>query len=119
MKRNTILEDEIEESFRNASRRLLFRDEGAIPGEGRSAAEIPGRHFRQKVTINLDADIVSFFKDRAAEEKTPYQFLINQVLREFVHGTRPERLARSVGDLLLSDESFRQKLKEVLRDELE
>ncbi len=120
MKRRIENDDALaEERFRQASRRMLFRGEATIPGdripgEGRSAAELPERHFRQKVTMNLDADIIAFFKERAATEKTPYQFLINQVLREYIHGTRPEQLAKAVGEALLSDESFCSRLRSLV-----
>jgi uncharacterized protein (DUF4415 family) len=103
----------MERELKDASRRLLFREK-LIPGEGKSAAATPARHFRQKVTINLDSDIISYFKDRAAEESTPYQFLINQVLREYIHGTRTEQLSKEVGERLLSDPSFVDRLKTIL-----
>ena len=72
----------------------------------KSAAQIPKRHVRQKVTMNLDSDIIEFFKLRADEEGTPYQFLINQVLRDHVRGNRVDQLAKEVSELLLEDQSF-------------
>lgn len=114
MRKNPIV-DPMERELKDASRRLLFREK-VIPGEGKSAAESPERHFRQKVTINLDSDIISYFKTRAGEENTPYQFLINQVLREYIHGTRTEQLSREVGERLLSDPSFVERLKKILEE---
>jgi len=114
MRRKYNDDDEMEEKLRLASRKLLFGDR-KIPGEGRSAAETPDRHVRQKVTINLDSDIISFFKARAVEEKTPYQFLINQVLRDYVHGSKPEQLARDVAEILLGDASFLEKIKSSIK----
>lgn len=108
---------ENEPDFSNAARRALFRSakqsEGVyenIPGAGRSAAEGPERHVRAKVTMNLDGDIVQFFKNEAARVGRPYQALINQVLREYIEGSRPEKLAREVADILLSDEPFLEAL---------
>ena len=106
---------EREMAFRNASRRLLFRGEpdspiAAVPGAGKSAAQIPTRHVRQKITINLDSDIIEFFKARADEEGTPYQFLINQILRDYVRGTRTEQLSKDVSEALLMDKKFLQRL---------
>ena len=80
------------------------------PIAGKSAAQIPKRHLRQKVTMNLDSDIIEFFKLRAEEEGTPYQFLINQVLREYARGNRVEQLAKEVSDLLIEDPTFLQKV---------
>ncbi|MFN8390773.1 MAG: BrnA antitoxin family protein [Bdellovibrionota bacterium] len=102
-----------EVDFTKATRRLLFRRNeeqpaaaAKIPGAGKSAAERPERHVRVKVTMNLDGDVLSFFKDRAKEDGRPYQTLINQVLREYVSGSRPERIAQDVAEILLTDEAF-------------
>ena len=105
--------------FSNAARKALFRSSKQqqetvyekIPGAGRSAAEEPERHVRAKVTMNLDGDIVSYFKSEASKVGRPYQALINQVLREYMEGSRPEKLAREVGALLLSDEAFLEVLR--------
>lgn len=100
--------------FRRATRRLLFTEQTEatrdIPGAGRSAAEGPRRHTRVKVTINLDGDVVQYFKEWAEREGRPYQSLVNQVLREFVGGSRPEQLAQEVRELLLRDEQFLSQL---------
>ena len=100
-------------NFTKATRRLLFRDnaverpmEDLIPGAGKSAAANPERHVRVKVTMNLDGEVISFFKDRAKEDGRPYQTLINQILREYVGGSRPEQLAQEVAERLLLDENF-------------
>jgi uncharacterized protein (DUF4415 family) len=82
---------------------------------GRSAAEIPLRHVRQKITMNLDSDIIEFFKARSEEEGAPYQFLINQTLRDHVRGNRVERVAEEVSKLLLSDETFFNNLSELIK----
>lgn len=108
--------------FRRATRRLLFPEQSEatrdIPGAGRSAADEPQRHTRVKVTINLDGDMVQYFKEWAKREGRPYQSLINQVLREFVLGTRPEHLAQQVHELLLQDEKFLEELRLRMQDEI-
>ena len=73
---------------------------------GKSAAQVPTRHVRQKVTMNLDSDIIEFFKARAEQEGTPYQFLINQILRDYVRGNRVDQLAKEVSAHLLKDPTF-------------
>lgn len=96
-------------SFRSATRRLLFKEPEKvqdIPGAGRSAAEESDKHVRVKVTINLDGDVISHFKARSKKEGVPYQTLINQTLREHMHGSRPEQLALRAAELLLEDEEF-------------
>lgn len=106
------MENEID--FRRATRRVLFLDkklQEEIPGAGKSAAEDADRHLRIKVTINMDADVVRYFKKRARSEGRAYQSLINQVLREYVDGSRPEQLAKIVKEVLLTDEGFFQALK--------
>ena len=105
--------------FRRATRRLLFPDQTEatrdIPGAGRSAAEEPRRHTRVKVTINLDGDVVQYFKEWAKQEGRPYQSLVNQVLREFVNGTPTEQLAEQIQVMLLQDEHFLTQLQSRLQ----
>ena len=100
--------------FSRATRRILFKEKepAKIPGAGKSAAERPERHVRVKVTMNMDGDIVAFFKERAKEDGRPYQTLMNQVLRDYVSGTRPERVAEQVAGLLLEDEAFLSAVRE-------
>lgn len=62
--------------------------------------------------MNIDGDTVAFFKARAKEDGRPYQTLMNQVLREFASGSRPERVAEEVAQLLLSSEEFLMALGE-------
>ena len=100
--------------FSKATRRLLFKEpeKAKIPGAGKSAAERPERHVRVKVTMNVDGDIIAFFKDRAKEDGQPYQTLMNQVLREYVSGSRPERMAEEVAALLIEDDDFVAAMRE-------
>lgn|GEM_PF-507686 len=111
---------EVEIDFTNATRKLLFGAQrqlptNPIPGAGTSAARTPSRHTRVKITINLDGDLIEQFKERGEEQGVGYQFLINQALREYLEGTRTERLAREIGELLLANESFQIELAEKIR----
>ena len=111
--------------FNKATRRLLFGNternadpkvaERRIPGAGTSAAERPERHVRVKVTMNVDGDVVDYFKKCGKEEGRPYQTLMNQVLREYVKGSRVERVAESAAQLLLDDESFIEAVAQKVR----
>ena len=42
------------------------------------------KKLKQQVTINIDSDVVSYFKTMAAESGIPYQALINLYLSDFV-----------------------------------
>lgn len=114
--------------FSSAARKALFQSDRRpeketesesvyenIPGAGRSAAEGAERHVRYKVTMNLDGDVVAYFKNEASRIGRPYQALINLVLREYIEGTRPEKTAKDVAAILLSDESFLDALSEQLK----
>jgi len=112
--------------FNKATRRLLFgnadrsaqrKDERRIPGAGTSAAERPERHVRVKVTMNVDGDVVEHFKKRGKEEGRPYQTLMNQVLREYVKGSRVERVAESVAQILCENEDFLQAVSQKVRSD--
>lgn len=106
--------------FKRATRRLLFPQpvpsDQEIPGAGQSAAEGAERHTRVKVTMNLDGEVLQYFKELARGEGRPYQSLINQVLRDYVAGTRPEQLAKEVRQMLLEDEAFLRKLAGALAE---
>ncbi|MDO4710801.1 MAG: BrnA antitoxin family protein [Peptostreptococcaceae bacterium] len=41
-----------------------------------------GRKRKKKITINIDADTIDFFKERSEKEGIPYQTLINFYLSE-------------------------------------
>lgn len=97
-----------------ATRRVLFKNVERvqnIPGAGRSAAQGARRHVKTKITINLDGDVLEGVKEYADSEGIRYQTLINQILRDYVAGSRPERLASEVADLLMTDKLFLAKLK--------
>ena len=118
MEGNPAMEDDPD--FRRATRRLLFEpvlhEVQNIPGAGKSAAEVAEKHTRVKVTINLDGDVIAHFKEQARAEGRAYQSLVNQVLREHVEGSRPERIAAEVRRMLLEDRSFLQALRKSLAE---
>jgi hypothetical protein len=68
-----------------------------------------------KVTMNIDGDVINHFKERARREGRPYQFLMNEALREQIEGSRAEQIAGQVGELLRADRSFLNLLAAELR----
>lgn len=98
--------------FDRAARRALFGADREIPGSGSSAAKSPGRHTRVKITINLDSDVVEHFKTKSRTAGRGYQQLINEALREYLEGSKTERLAREIGEILLDDPSFVARISE-------
>ena len=77
---------------------------GAKPGE------TDLRNVKVGIHIKLDADIIEFFKARAAEPNAaPYQSQINTALREFVDSRTTQtssRLVEAVAGRLLHDPTF-------------
>ena len=69
---------------------------------------------KSRVTIYLDADIVSKFKETAEKEKIGYQTLINDALRRLVDAGNKETEKQSLKDELLKDKKFLRKLKTAL-----
>jgi uncharacterized protein (DUF4415 family) len=48
------------------------------------------RRTKERITIFIDLDVLTFFRARAATRgKPPYQTQINQTLREYMEGTQP------------------------------
>ena len=66
------------------------------------------------MTIYLDANIVSKFKATAEKEKTGYQTLINDALRQLVDNENRETEKQNLKDELLRDKKFLRKLKTAL-----
>ena len=61
------------------------------------------RHTKERITIFIDLDVLSFFRARAATRgKPPYQTQMNQALREYMDGTRPSDKNRLSDDKLIS-----------------
>ncbi len=107
--------------FHRNARRALFRGnlQESIPGGGESAAKLPRRHTRVKVTMNLDGDLVEYFRGEAMARGLGYQVLINEALREHIEGTKPEQIAKEVSSILLRDPNFLHNLGALLQAERE
>jgi uncharacterized protein (DUF4415 family) len=71
------------------------------------------RECKSRITIHLDADIVSYYKEMAENSPAGYQTLINQTLREIVDGERQPQTA-DLKNEILHDKEFLQELKEAL-----
>lgn len=71
------------------------------------------RDCKSRITICLDADIVSYFKELAENSDAGYQTLINQSLREIVDGQRQTQSSNIKQDIL-QDRQFLQELKQAL-----
>src|SRR5881397_3473000 len=116
---------ELEEQHRRDQRagvpkEFLYRPDRAVPvpKDKRHDAR-PGetdlRNVKVAIHIKLDADIVEFFKARAAEPNAaPYQTQINNALREAMQSRAtqtPERLVKAVAGKLLQDPAFIQSVR--------
>ncbi|MGH2396183.1 MAG: BrnA antitoxin family protein [bacterium] len=74
-----------------------------------AAGETSARNCKVRVNIYFDADIVQFFKKRAADPNAaPYQTQINAALRDYVERSRKTRRKEppAAVDSLLRDERF-------------
>jgi len=69
---------------------------------------------KSRVTIYLDRDIISKFKETAEKEKIGYQTLINDALRQLVDNGNKKKEKQSLKDDLLKDKKFLRKLKAAL-----
>jgi uncharacterized protein (DUF4415 family) len=110
-------DDELEREISSAARKLLFKDEivkEKVPTSG-SPSSKPERHLRTKVTINLDGEVVRYFKDLAMSEGLPYQVLINRTLRDYINGSAIDRTVSAVGNRLAEDPSFLEMLSRKLK----
>ena len=111
--------DDDDRVFAQAARKLLYRKEPSADrshSQESSAAGAVGRHVRVKVTMNLDGDLLHFFKERAKSEGRPYQLLVNDALRDAMDVSRKSRVAREVGELLATDPEFLRTLKNQIKD---
>lgn len=65
------------------------------------ADEFDQKHAKERITIWLDEEVLDGFRERARQENTKYQSLINQALREAIQkpslAERVERLEKKVG----------------------
>lgn len=101
-------DDDAERQFGFAARKVLSGR--AAPTKEVAKTDSPvgkrGRHVRVKVTMNLDGDLLEYFKKRAEEVQRPYQLLINDALRESVEGNTLDRIASAVRTSLVEDPAF-------------
>ena len=68
-----------------------------------------------RITINLDADILEYFKQRAAPPNAaPYQTQINAELRRIMENESAENLSSTARELL-QDDNFIVALKDKLK----
>jgi uncharacterized protein (DUF4415 family) len=99
-----------EEAFKKRFRRI----------EGEELIELRARiarargHGKNRVTIYLDGDIISKFKETAAKDKIGYQTLINDALRQLVDADNKKTESQSLKEELLKDKKFLKKLKTAL-----
>jgi len=99
-----------EEAFRKSFRQI----------EGEELTELKARIARargrgkNRVTIYLDAEIVSRFKEAAEKEKVGYQTLINNALRRLVDADDFKTKSQNLKEELLKDKKFLEKLKTAL-----
>lgn len=89
--------------------REIPRSEAPNPKKPTSPNDIKSR-----ITIYLDADIVSFYKEQAGENGKGYQTLINQTLRKIVDEKREEEKTAEIKREILEDKEFLEDLKEAL-----
>lgn len=68
------------------------------------------REKKKPITILLDPDIIEHFKAQAESSRTGYQTLINQTLRDSIHGPEPADPIES----LLNNKKALKRLKEKL-----
>ncbi|MCI0486991.1 MAG: BrnA antitoxin family protein [Nitrososphaera sp.] len=86
---------------------------------GGPLAGLPPDHIEKKLRVNicLDADIVRFFKERAARPNAaPYQTQINDALRQYIDNEQAGALSLYSG--LLEDTAFIDAVAERVRSTL-
>ena len=108
------LPDDIFASERNFAKHFR-RIEGKELAEHKAKlARSLDRPRKSRVTIYLDADIVSTFKEKAEDTHTGYQTLINNALRMVIEGTPNRSDNQHLKDDLLKDKRFLLKLRSAL-----
>ncbi len=99
-----------EAAFKKRFRRIEGDELTALEARITSAR----RGSKSRVTIYLDADIVSKFKETAEKENIGYQTLINGTLRRLIDDGNKETEKQSLKEELLKDKKFLRKLKTAL-----
>jgi uncharacterized protein (DUF4415 family) len=74
-------------------------------GAARPGPVLPADPTKTRITINLDAAVIAWFKDQVAETGGSYQSLINETLKEHMRGQQ-------------QSEQLERTLRRVLREEL-
>ncbi len=100
-----------EEAFNKRFRRVSIEE---LPEPVRKRREAARRKLKNRVTIYLDGDIVSKFKESAEKEKIGYQTLINEALRRLVDANNKKIEKQNLKDDMLKDKKFLRKLKTAL-----
>ncbi len=109
------IDDEIDLSDEKAfMKRFRQVSVDELPEPIRKRREAARRKLKNRVTIYLDADIVSMFKKTAENEKIGYQTLINDALRQLVDADNKKTESQSLKEDLLKDKKFLRKLKTAL-----
>jgi uncharacterized protein (DUF4415 family) len=71
---------------------------------------------KARITINLDADVLEYFKQRASEpHAAPYQTQINAELRRIMESDTEENNLSQTARKLLQDDEFIVALKDKLK----
>jgi uncharacterized protein (DUF4415 family) len=95
-------------------------DVAGLEGWTRARAGIAGAGRKlpsQRITINIDSDLIAIFKAEALRGGLPYQVAINQALREHLHRKEGEAGAEAVNAVLsaLDDPAVRRKIRALAR----
>lgn len=99
-----------EEAFKKRFRRI----EGEDLADLKTRIARTRRSTKSRVTIYFDFDVIERFKEMAAERSVGYQTLMNEAMRNYVDEQSPNSPKRSVGDDLLNDKMFIERLKKTL-----
>ena len=87
---------------------LHHREQLRVNGGVREYGEVK-KNTKARITIHIDRDVISYFKNRASETAKGYQTLINDALREY---TGLESLPRVTTDLAERVKRLEEKLLE-------
>lgn len=108
------IDDDIDFSEEAFNKRFRRVSENELPEPVRKRREAARQKLKNRVTIYLDADIVSTFKESATKENIGYQTLINDALRQLIDSTNRKAEQQSIKDDLLKDKKFLKKLRTAL-----
>lgn len=106
--------DEVYASEKEFFKRFRILEGDELAEHKRRIAKAISGGPKKRVTIYLDANIVSKFKEDAEKEKIGYQTLINDTLRRVVDSGNKETKKQNFKDEMLKDKKFLRKLKTAL-----